>query len=326
MAKIKYYYDTETCRYERVKVSTTDVVINAVGVFFVCVILGVLFAGAYLSLFPSARESRLMKENEELSYHYNLLSNEMTELRKMMLVLQERDDEIYRVIFEAEPIPDEIRLAGAGGSQKYKDLYDKRLSREDIIIGTFQKVDALKRQMYVQTKSYDEILNLAKSKTEMLSCIPAIQPIANKDLNRIASGFGMRFHPILKFRRMHAGMDFSAPKGTPVYATGDGVVIEAERAHDGYGNQVVIDHGFGYVTRYAHLSAFAVKKGTRVKRGQVIGDVGSTGLSVANHLHYEVIYKGKPVDPVNYFYNELTPEQYEKMLELSSQENSSLGF
>jgi murein DD-endopeptidase MepM/ murein hydrolase activator NlpD len=180
--------------------------------------------------------------------------------------------------------------------------------------------------MYIQTKSYDEIMDLARSKNEMLLSIPAIQPIANQNLTRVASGFGMRFHPILKVRRMHTGMDFSAPQGTPIYATGDGTVTLLEKSRLGYGNQIEIDHGFGYVTKYAHLFEFNVKQGQKVKRGQVIGTVGNSGLSVANHLHYEVIYNGKKVDPVNYFFNDLTPQQYQMMLEIASQENQSLGF
>jgi len=326
MAKIKYYYDTETCRYERIKPSTQDILVNSFGLIFICVILGGIFAFAYINLFPSQKELRLQKENKQLLYYYEKLTEELDQSQMVLRSLQERDDEIYRVIFEAEAIPEEIRMAGAGGSAKYRDIYEQNFDRQDLIVSLFQKIDALKRQMYVQTNSYDEIVDLVESKQEMLRCIPAIQPISNSDLKRFASGFGMRLHPIHKVRRMHYGCDFSAPKGTPIYATGDGKVVTARRSMQGYGNMIEIDHGFDYMTRYAHMSEFAVKSGEKVKRGQIIGYVGSTGLSVANHLHYEVHYRGKQVNPVNYFHNDLTPNQYEKLLEIANQENQSLGF
>ncbi|MBX2844300.1 MAG: M23 family metallopeptidase [Flammeovirgaceae bacterium] len=326
MAKIKYYYDTETCRYERVQTSTSDVIVNALGLLFICVIFGIIFSFTYSAYFPSASVQRLKKENNELLYHYNLMNKEISNLDEVLSHLQERDDDIYRSIFEAEPIPMEIRQAGSGGSQKFKDLLDKRLSREDLVISTLQKIDVLKRQMYIQTKSFDEIAQLAKSKKEMISHIPAMQPISNKNLKRLASGYGMRFHPILKIKRMHNGIDFSAPKGTLIYATGDGKVIKLQRSRKGYGNEIEIDHGFGYVTKYAHLLEFNVRKGQTVKRGQIIGKVGSSGLSVAPHLHYEVIYKNRKVNPVYYFSNDVTDDQYDKLIEIASRENQSLGW
>ncbi|UZR94428.1 M23 family metallopeptidase [Chondrinema litorale] len=326
MAKIKYYYDTETCRYERVKTSPLEYVINALGLLFVCVIFGIFFAWAYLAIFPSPNELKLVKENEELLYHYNSMNKELKNVQNMMTALQKRDDDIYRTIFEAEPIPMEIRQAGTGGSQKFQDLLESRLEREGLIINSLNKIDVIKRQMYIQSKSFDEIVELARSKQEMLAHIPAIQPIANKELKRLASGYGMRFHPILKVRRLHAGCDFSAPLGTPIYATGDGKVVKVQKSNRGYGNQVEIDHGFGYISKYAHMSKFEVRVGQKVKRGQIIGLVGNTGLSVAPHCHYEVIYKNRKVNPVNYFFNDLTDEQYEEMVKISSQENQSLGY
>jgi murein DD-endopeptidase MepM/ murein hydrolase activator NlpD len=253
-----------------------------------------------------------------------MLNKEINNVGDMLSVLQDRDDNIYRVIFEASPIPMEIRKSGTGGTEKYKALLEEKLSREDLIIGTLQKIDQLKKEMYIQTKSYDELVALSKRKAEMVSAIPAIQPIANQDLRRFASGFGYRTHPILKVSRMHTGCDFSAPTGTPVFATGDGKVITAKRS-SGYGNEIEIDHGFGYITKYAHLSSFDVREGQKVKRGQQIGKVGNTGLSVAPHLHYEVMHNKNKVNPVNYFFNDLTPEEYDQMLEMASIENQSLG-
>ncbi|AZQ64450.1 M23 family metallopeptidase [Flammeovirga pectinis] len=326
MAKIKYYYDTETCRYERVRTSTFDMFINITGLLFACSLFGFFFSAIYIKYFPSAEEARLKKENTDLLYSHKLLQKEVTEVTDVLASLQDRDDRIYRVIFEAEPIPQEIRQAGTGGSQKYQDLLDKKLAREDMILSTLSKIDNLKRQMYVQTKSYDEIVDLALNKSKMMAAIPAIQPVDNKDLKRLASGYGMRIHPILKVKKMHTGIDFSAPKGTPIYATGDGKVIKARKSNRGYGWEIEIDHGFGYVSKYAHQSKFYVKKGQRVTRGQKIGEVGSTGSSTAPHLHYEVIHKRKKVNPIKYFSKNITADQYSTLLENASVENQSLGY
>ncbi|GAB4339587.1 MAG: M23 family metallopeptidase [Flammeovirgaceae bacterium] len=325
MAKIKYYYDTETCRYERVKVSYLDIALNAVGVLFFCILVGFGLSLVYSKYFPSRKEVSLMKENEELLYAYKLLQKEMESIQQMAKSLQERDDNIYRVVFEAEPIPSDVRMAGAGGSRKYQELIDKGLSQEELIVSSLEKIDQLKRQMYIQTKSYDEIVELATNKAEMLASIPAIQPLSNKDLTRFASGFGLRLHPILKTKRMHAGVDFSAPQGTPIYSTGDGVVTKVEFDR-GYGKFVEIDHGFGYVTRYGHMSKFDVRKGQRVKRGFKIGEVGNTGLSTAPHVHYEVIHNDRHVNPIMYFFGDLTAEQYDELLKMSNVENQSLGY
>ncbi|WP_044208128.1 M23 family metallopeptidase [Flammeovirga sp. OC4] len=326
MAKIKYYYDTETCRYERIRTSPFDMFINITGLLFACSLFGFFFSAIYIKYFPSAKEARLQKENADLLYSHKLLQKEVDDVKNVVASLQDRDDKIYRVIFEADPIPNEIRQAGTGGSQKYQDLLDKKLSREDMILGTLSKIDNLKRQMYIQTKSYDEIVDLALNKSEMLAAIPAIQPVDNKDLKRLASGFGMRIHPILKVKKMHAGIDFSAPKGTAIYATGDGKVIKTRKSNRGYGWEIEVDHGFGYVTKYAHMSKFDVKRGQKVYRGQKIGEVGSTGSSTAPHLHYEVIHKKRKVNPIRYFSKDVTADQYATLLEKASVENQSLGY
>ncbi|MCU0392022.1 MAG: M23 family metallopeptidase [Thermoflexibacter sp.] len=324
MARIKYYYDTETCKFEPIKTSTSDIVINFAGFLIFSLVISIGLVSVYVNYFPSEREADLAKENQQLLLKYNILNTEIANVSGMLKSLQERDDKVYRVVFEAEPIPMEIRSAGTGGTEKYRDLLDEKLKREELIVNTLQRLDKLKKQMYIQTKSYDEIFEKAKEKARMLASIPAIQPISNKDLKLFASGFGMRMHPIYKVMKMHTGCDFTAPHGSPVYATGDGVVISSE-AVGGYGNQVEIDHGFGYVTRYAHLSTFKVKKGQKVKRGQKIGEVGSTGVSVSPHLHYEIEHNGIKIDPVNYFFNDLSPAQYEKLLEIAKQERQSMG-
>ena len=326
MARIKYYYDAETCKYERIKVSTWDVALNLLGFLSVAIIIAVGILIAYNTYFDSPKEAYLKKENEELKLYYDILEKQMSDAEKMLVSLQERDDNVYRVIFEADPIPPTIRTAGTGGANKYKELLDG-LEQEQLILAALTKVDQLKKQMYIQTKSYDEILELAQNKADMLAAIPAIQPVSNKELKRLASGFGRRWHPIYKVKKMHWGVDFSAPRGTPIYATGDGVVISAKKSSRalGYGNQVKIDHGFGYQTNYAHMHSFVVKRGQKVKRGELIGYVGSTGGSTAPHVHYEVIKNGKKINPVRYFFHDISDDEYDKLLELASIENQSLG-
>lgn len=325
MARIKYYYDTETCRYERIRRSKWDIFLNSLGFLLMSVVFAIgllLFSNMY---FDSPKEALLKKENEELRLYYDMMEKDVTRLNEMLAVLQERDDNIYRIIFEAEPIPSTIRQAGIGGTERYKDLLEKGLKREALILSNQKKIDLLKKQMYIQTKSYDDIIRMANDKEKMWASIPAIQPVANNELKRMASGFGMRVHPIYKVRKMHTGCDFSAPRGTPVYATGDGMVSLVKSEYGGYGKQIEIDHGFGYVTKYAHLDEFEVKKGQKVKRGEIIGYVGNTGSSTAPHLHYEVIKDNKKVNPMNFFYQDLNPDEYEKLLELASRENQSLG-
>lgn len=327
MARIKYIYNTETCQYERVTISAWDVALNLLGFLTVALIIAIGILLVFNRYFESPKEIVLRKENEELKMHYDILDYEMADVQDMLQNLRERDDNVYRLIFEADPIPSSVRTAGAGGSNKYKDLLNKELIQEDLIINDFSRVDKLKRQMYIQTKSYDEIIDLALHKEEMLAAIPAIQPINNKELTRLASGFGMRIHPIYKIKKMHTGLDFSAPRGTPIYSTGAGKVKKAINSYrkTGYGNQVEIDHGFGYITKYAHMQMITVKKGQQVKRGDLIGYVGSTGGSTAPHCHYEIIKDGKKIDPIQYIIQDVTDEEYQKLLDLASRENQSLG-
>ncbi|VAW15572.1 Peptidase, family M23, partial [hydrothermal vent metagenome] len=236
--------------------------------------------------------------------------------------IQKRDNNIYRTYFEANPIPEEQRKAGFGGVNRYKSL--EGFNNSEMIIDATKSLDILSKQLYVQSKSLDEIIDLAKDKEKLLASIPAIQPVSKQDLTRMASGFGWRLDPFTKARKRHKGMDFTSPKGTPIYATGNGVIIRADRRATGYGNHIRIDHGFGYVTLYAHLSKYNVKKGQKVKRGDLIGYVGSTGRSQAPHLHYEVRYNKNQVNPINFYYGNLSPEEFQEMLKSASQEGQSL--
>ncbi|MCG8475463.1 MAG: M23 family metallopeptidase [Cytophagales bacterium] len=324
MARIKYYYDTDTCKYERVRVTKWDVFLNASGFLAVCLIFAFLIFFVAYNYFDSPKERVLLKENKELKQKYKILDDRMKEVDQILLALQERDDNVYRTIFEAEPIPTSIRSAGVGGVNRYKDLLAEDLEQEELIIKATERLDKLKQKMYIQTRSYDRLIELAKNKEKLWASIPAIQPVSNKELKRLSSGFGMRMHPILKRKIRHHGFDYSAPRGTPIYATGDGVVKKLRR-NGAYGIQVMIDHGYGYMTRYAHMQKYIVKRGQKVKRGQCIGYVGNTGRSTAPHLHYEVLKNNKPVNPINYIFQGITPEEYDELLKLASIENQSLS-
>ena len=325
MSRIKYYYDPKTCKYERYTRSKWEIALGVIGFLSSASLLAVGILLVFNIYFESPKEILLSKENKELKFYYQAMEEELTRMNLMLADLQQRDDNLYRTIFESEPIPSDIRLAGIGGTDRYKDIKEKGLSQEKLILSLIGKVDAMKRKLYVQSSSYDEIAEMALKKEEYWASIPAIQPVLNKDLNKLASGFGMRLHPILKLRKMHTGVDFTAPKGTPIYATGDGVVVEVQTEFGGYGKYVEINHGFGFVTRYAHMNDFNVKKGQKVKRGDMIGTVGNTGSSTAPHVHYEVLKDGRYVNPVNYFFKDLNPADYNKILELANKENQSLS-
>ena len=321
MAEVKYRYNQSSLSYERVDRSIADRLTKA----FSYLVVGLIFAAGFIALtytiFDSPKEKMLKREIAHLNLQYDILNERSDQIALVMEDLQNRDDDIYRVIFEAEPIPDEIRKAGTGGSNRYRNL--RGFDNTERMIYTTQRLDQISKQLYIQSKSLDDVFEMAKNKSAMLAAIPAIQPIANKKLTRLASGFGTRIHPIYKVAKMHTGMDFTAPKGTEIYATGNGVVSTADKSKRGYGNHVVIDHGFGYQTLYAHMKNLITRKGQRVKRGEVIGYVGNTGASVGPHLHYEVIKNNVKINPINYYYNDLTPEQYDQMLQISSQANQS---
>ena len=322
MAKIKYYYDTKTLSYKPIKLNSGEKIKEYFIIFLSSVLLSFFILFIFYQFFDSPKEKRLKLEIQNLISQYKVIDNNMKQIEIVLDEIQDRDDNIYRVIFEADPIPTSIRKQGFGGVNRYEKLLG--LSNSELMINTSKKIDQLTKQLYLQSKSFDEVIDLAKNKSNMLASIPAIQPVANKDLKRMASGYGYRIHPIYKTRKMHYGMDFSAKTGTEIYSTGDGVVSKVKRSKRGYGNYVKINHGFGYETLYAHMSKYIVKKGQKVKRGEVIGYVGNSGISTAPHLHYEVRKDNKKINPVNFYYNDLSPKEYEKMLEISLQSNQSL--
>ncbi|RMG81854.1 MAG: M23 family metallopeptidase [Bacteroidetes bacterium] len=321
MSEAKYRYNPQTLSYEKIETTWKERLLKTVAYIFTGLFFAIIFLFISYTFFDSPKEKKLKREKEELLLQYELLNKRIENLNKILADIQERDDNIYRVIFEAEPIPANIRKAGFGGANKYKEL--EKLSNSDLVIETAKKVDMLEKQIYIQSKSFDEIYQMAKEKENMLSSIPAIQPVSNKNLKRMASGFGYRIHPIYKTRKFHKGMDFSAPVGTKVYATGNGIVEKVAKNRTGYGTHVVINHGYGYKTIYAHLNKYLVKEGQKVHRGDLIGEVGNTGTSTAPHLHYEVLKNGKHVNPAYYYFNDLTPEEYDKMLQISSAANQS---
>lgn len=316
MPKSKYRFNPESLSFVREHISIRKKIGRIATYLSASIVVAVIYYIIFSLFFDTPSERGLKREKEELLVHFELLNRRFEQVSAVMEDLQKRDDNIYRVIFEAEPIPSTVREAGIGGVDRYSEL--EGLSNGDIVIETAKKLDLIAKKAYIQSKSLDELENLAKRKEEMLRSIPAIQPISNNDLKRIASSFGMRIHPFYKVPKMHTGMDFTAPTGTDIYATGDGVVQKVDYSQRGYGNHVVIDHGFGYATLYAHMHSISVRPGQKVKRGSVIGQVGNTGMSVAPHLHYEVHKAGKQINPINYFFNDLTPEEYEKVIELSS--------
>jgi murein DD-endopeptidase MepM/ murein hydrolase activator NlpD len=321
MAKTKYHFNPHSLHFEEVVVSLRKRLLRVLGFFSTSLVFGAVIVFALYYYFPSPNEKRLHRQLEESSFQVELLKERAARIENVLQDIQERDNTIYRVIFEADPIPESVREAGYGGVDKYAEL--KNYYDADLLIETTMRIDKLSKQLYIQSKSFDEVFNLAKNKSEMLAAIPAIQPVSNKDLKHLASGFGWRMHPVYKINRFHSGIDFTAPTGTEIYSTGNGVVERVEMNGHGYGNNVIISHGFGYQTLYAHMSRIKVYQGQKISRGDLIGYVGSTGTSIGPHLHYEVMKNGEKVNPVNFFFNDLTPEEYELTLEIASQNNQS---
>ncbi|MEQ8241857.1 M23 family metallopeptidase [Fulvivirga sp.] len=323
MAKIRYYYDTDTCKYEPIKVSRSAMVLNVAGFLTVSLIMALGLIYVYRANFTPVKESNLRSENSKLKLEWNILNNNLNNAYASIDELQFKDDNIYRVILDTDAIPATIREGGVGGHNKYERLLEQELEDSELIIGTYQRIDNLRKKLYIQSKSYDQISDLLIEKEKMWASRPAIQPINNKELTRLHTTFGRRFHPILKTWSEHEGLDFTAPTGTPVYATGDGIITASYRSST-YGNVLFVNHGYGYQTRYAHLTNYIVERGESVKRGQVIGYVGSTGRSEAPHLHYEVLFNYKPINPINFFQRDLDNDEYEKLIEISQQETIPL--
>ena len=324
MAKIKYHFDSETLSYVPVESSRT-LKISRLLIFFISSFLFggiILFVLLNTNLVNTPQELLLQREVQNYKLQFELINRRVLQMENVLKNIEDRDNNIYRVYFEASPIPEEQRKAGFGGVNRYKDLegYDN----SNLIINTTKKIDILTKQLVIQSKSLDEILTLAEEKENLLASIPSIQPIRNEDLKRMASGYGWRIDPFTKKRRRHFGMDFSAVRGTPVYATGNGIIKRADNRAAGFGKHIRIDHGFGYVSIYAHLDKYNVKRGQKVKRGEIIGFVGNTGRSVAPHLHYEIVKDGKKINPINFYYGNLSPDEFNILVQQASQENESL--
>ncbi|MBK9760360.1 MAG: M23 family metallopeptidase [Flavobacteriales bacterium] len=321
MAELKYRFNPDTLNFERIRISGMQKAKRTMLALLPGLLVGI--AGMFLlaQFVDTNAEASLKRENQQLAVQYELVNKRLGDIENVLYDVQRRDDNVYRVIFEADPIPADVRQAGIGGVNRYKDL--EGYASSELVMTTRKRLDRIAKQLYVQSISMDEVAGLAMRKQEMLASIPSIQPIPNEK-TQVSSGFGERMHPILKIIKMHEGLDFTSPVGTEIYASGDGRVTFAEYSTSGYGIHIIIDHGFGYETLYGHLSRLKVSNGQRVKRGDLIGYSGNTGLSSGPHLHYEVHKSGTAVDPANYLFNSLTPDEYARMIEQSR--NASQSF
>ncbi len=322
MAKVKYYYDSDTLSYQKIRTKKRDtfkrfLLLLVVG--FIFMILGFV---VFTPVFESPKEKELKRELEFVKLNEELHQKKINQLAAILTDIQDRDNNIYRLYFEVNPIPEEQRKAGFGGVNRYKAL--EGFDNSEMITDVTKNMDILSKQLYVQSKSLDEIVKLAENKEKLLASIPAIQPVKKEDLTRMASGYGWRSDPFTKARKKHYGMDFTAPTGTPIYATGDGVVKRADQRSSGYGKHIRIDHGFGYISLYAHMSKYNVRRGQKVKRGDLIGFVGNTGRSQAPHLHYEISKNGTKINPINFYYGNLSPKEFEAMQKAAQIEGQSL--
>jgi murein DD-endopeptidase MepM/ murein hydrolase activator NlpD len=291
--------------------------------FTASIVIFIIYLLIFQHFFDSPKEKSLHRELDAKNLQIEIIQKRLNQIEDVLADIEQRDDNIYRTIFEADPIPRSVRQAGFGGVNRYEEI--EKINNSDLILNTAQRLDKISKQLYVQSKSFDEVIERALDREQMLASLPAIQPVANKDLSRTASGYGWRVHPIYKIRKFHEGMDFTAPTGTEIYATADGVIAEIENnEHRGYGNMALVDHGYGYETLYAHMERIKVKIGQHVKRGDIIGYVGNTGLSTGPHLHYEVRKNGKAVNPINFYFNDLSPNEFDQIIEISS--NSGQTF
>jgi hypothetical protein len=320
--KVKYHFNTKTMTFEEIRVTVKQKLVKVFSILTSGMVIAAVVMIIFYSFIDSPKEKILKREIEEYQLQYEVMNKRLDQISAVLEDLQNRDDNIYRMIFEAEPVNDNVRKAGYGGEDRYARYAG--MENGALLESTAKKLDVISRQLYVQSKSFDEVIDLVKNKEKMLACIPAIQPTP-KNRSTIVSGFGYRIHPVYKTLRMHTGIDFAAKTGTPVYATGDGVVIDPKGNQSGYGIVCVINHGYGYQSLYGHLSKMIVSEGQRVKRGQLIGYVGSTGLSTSPHCHYEIIKNGVKIDPVHYFYNDLTPAEYEQVIKEASKVTQSLS-
>lgn len=322
MKKIKYYFNTHTLRFEKVDTPLKVRLLQLFGFIAASIVTGVVIVAILFQYIDSPKEKLLRQQNESYKANYSLVQQRLKQLELQMTELESRDNEVYRSIFESSPIPDSARLKDMDALKEAKLI--QNLSSSDLLQNMIDQLNNLSVRTSFQDKSFVEITSMVKNKEKLLRAIPAIQPVSNKNLSRVASGFGYRIDPLYKDYRLHAGLDFTAPTGTPIYATADGVVQIAGFNTDGYGNKVVINHGFGYQTLYGHMARVKAKVGQSVKRGEVIGYIGNTGKSTGPHCHYEVIKRGIKVDPVYYFYNDLTPAQFDRILKAAAANKQSL--
>lgn len=322
MKKIKYFFNTHTLRYEKLVTPLHVKLLRVFGFFTTSIVTAVIIVAVAFRYIDSPKTMMLQQENSDLKDNYTFMRQQINQLQNKMADIEKRDNNVYRSIFESAPIPDSARLKEM---EKTKEInLIQSISEDELLKNIAGQLNNLNLRLAYQAKSYDDINKMINDKEKLLAAIPAIQPVSNKDLTRIASGFGTRIDPVYKVTKFHAGLDFTAPQGTPIYATANGVVKEAEYNTGGFGNMVLVDHGFGYETLYGHMYRVKTKKGSAVKRGEVIGYVGSTGKSTGPHCHYEVHKNGEPVDPVYYFYNDLSPEQYDRILNIATAANQSL--
>ncbi len=322
MKKIKYYYNTNTLRYEKLETPLRVRLLRIFGFIAAALVTAALISYLAFQFIGSPKEKILQEQNEDLRDNYRQLKDRIESLQQQMKELEKRDNDVYRAIFEASPIPDSARAKELETKLEIETV--RRLKDNQLVGSILNTLNSLTSRIEAQKKSYDEVEELVKNKEKLLARTPAIQPVSNKDLNRIASGFGYRIDPVYKTTKFHAGLDFSAPQGTPIYATADGTVSTAGNTGNGYGNHVIINHGFGYETLYGHMVRVKARNGQVVKRGEVIGWVGSTGKSTGPHCHYEVHKYGEKIDPIYFFYNDLTPEQFDMILKKAAASNQSL--
>ncbi len=322
MKKIKYYYNTHTLRYEKLEVPLRVILLQVFGFITACIVTGLLIVFIIFKYIDSPKEKILRQENDDMKESYGLLQDRMNELELQMDELENRDNNVYRSIFGSDPVPDSARVKDMEKKNEVKLV--TRLGEGELVRSVTSQLNNLSLRSAYQDKSYVLINDLVKNKEKLLNATPSIQPVSNKNLNRIGAGFGYRIDPVYKDRRNHLGMDFTAPQGTPIYATADGIVKDAGFNTGGFGNRVVINHGFGYETLYGHMIRIKARVGQKVKRGEVIGYVGNTGKSTGPHCHYEVHRSGIPVDPIYYYYNDLTPAQFDRILKLAAASNQSL--
>ena len=324
MSKVKYYYDSENLAYKRIQTKKR----KRFGYIVLFLVSSALFGFLIFlllintSYFETPKDKIQAREIEALALNYRVLNKKLDLMNEVLEAIENRDNNIYRIYFNTTPISEEERKAGFGGVNRYKDL--QGFNNSELMENTTKRVDILTKELVIQSKSLDEIVALAKQKEKLLAAIPAIQPVKNEDLKQMASGYGYRSDPFTKIRKFHYGMDFTARTGTPIYATGDGVVYKADASLSGYGNHIEVNHGYGYKTLYAHLSKYNCRPGQRVKRGDIIGYVGSTGRSQAPHLHYEVFKNGERVNPLNFYYGSISAKEYIEISKLANQENQSL--